>query len=444
MPISDKTHYDIIVIGGGPAGMMAAGVAASKGARVLLLEKNPTLGRKLLITGGGRSNVTNNEPDNRKLLAKYGTKGKFLFSAFTQFGVKEALEFFHTHGMPTKLEAEGRVFPATEKAESVWNCLVSNMKEHRVTVRTKAEVTGFHVQKNMITGVKIKCGDGKRNEILAAHAYILATGGTSRPETGSTGEGFSWLKSIGHTVSTPVPALVPIRTKEAWAHKLSGLAFKEVKVSTFARGILQQAATGKILFTHVGLSGPLILNMSREIGELLKWGDVTLAIDCFPKLDNGALDRSIQETFRGAQNKKLKNVLGEIVPSALAHALPSLLALDPEKEINKVSRAERTAIVKFLKAIPLTPTGLLGVDKAVVVSGGVDLTEIEFRTMQSRLHENLFVIGDVLDIDRPSGGYSLQLCWTSGWVAGTHAAESAVNVTVSPAAPKQARAASDH
>lgn len=423
MPISSKAAYDLIVIGGGPAGMMAAGVAASQGARVLLLEKNLSLGKKLLITGGGRSNVTNNEPDNRKLLAKYGTKGKFLFSAFAQYGVTETLEFFHTHGMPTKLEAEGRVFPATEKAESVWNCLVSHMKSHRVTVRTNAEVNGFHIQKNMIAGVKLK-GDGKEtDEIIRGGAYVLATGGTSRPETGSTGEGFKWLKQLGHKVATPVPALVPIRTKEAWAHKLSGLAWKEAKVSTFARGIFQQSAIGKILFTHVGLSGPLILNMSREIGELLKWGDVTLTIDCFPKLDNGTLDRAIQETFRENQNKKLKNVLGGIVPSTLANVLPELLKLDPEKEVNKVSRAERMTIIKFLKAIPLTPTGLLGVDKAVVVSGGVDLTEVDFRTMRSRLHENLFIIGDVLDIDRPSGGYSLQLCWTTGFVAGTHAAE---------------------
>lgn len=418
MLTSRNTTYDVIVIGGGPAGMMAAATAAERGARVLVLEKNSSLGKKLLITGGGRSNVTNNEPDNRKLLTKYGTKGKFLFSAFAQFGVKETLEFFHTHGMPTKLEAEGRVFPATEKAESVWKCLVSYMKEYRVTVRANAEVAGFHMQKNSIEGVKLKSG-----EVVTAHAYILATGGTSRPETGSTGEGFTWLKQAGHNVAIPVPALVPIRTKEAWAHKLSGLAWKEAKVSTFTRGILQQSGVGKILFTHVGLSGPLVLNMSREIGELLKWGDVTLTIDLFPKQDNGALDRSIQEIFRGAQNRKLKNVLGSIVPSTLASALPERLMLDPEKEVNKVTRTERMAIVKFLKAMLLTPTGLLGLNKAVVVSGGVDLTEVDFRTMQSRLHKNLFLVGDILDIDRPSGGYSLQLCWTTGFVAGIHAIE---------------------
>jgi predicted Rossmann fold flavoprotein len=420
---STNGGYDVIVIGGGPAGMMAAGRAAEQGARVLLLEKNPSPGKKLLITGGGRSNVTNNEEDDRKLLVKYGTKGKFLFSAFTQFNVGATLEFFHTHGMPTKLEAEGRVFPATEKAESVWQCLIAYMKAGHVTVRTDAEVTGFQLHKGVIMGVKLK-GD----EVLSAVTYILATGGTSRPETGSTGEGFHWLKKIGHTVKMPEPALVPIRTKEAWAHKLSGLAFKEVKVATFARGILQNTRIGKILFTHVGLSGPLILNMSKDIGELLKYGDTMLTIDLFPKIDDGMLDRSIQEKFRLAQNKKLKNVLGDIVPSALAHILPELLHLDPEKEVNKVSRTERMTIVKFLRAIPLTPTALLGVDKAVVVSGGVELKEIDFKTMRSRLHNNLCIVGDVLDIDRPSGGYSLQLCWTTGFVAGTHAGKLASSI----------------
>jgi predicted Rossmann fold flavoprotein len=415
---SNKT-YDVIVIGGGPAGMMAAGKAAELGARVLLVEKNPAPGKKLLITGGGRSNITNDEKDDRKLLAKYGTKGKFLFSAFAQFDVEATLNFFHTHGMPTKLEAEGRVFPATEKAESVWQCLVAYMKAGRVTMRTNAEVTGFQLDKGVIAGVKLRGA-----ETLSASTYILATGGTSRPETGSTGEGFHWLKKIGHTVKMPEPALVPIRTKEVWAHKLSGLSFKEAKVSTFARGIPQHARIGKILFTHVGLSGPLILNMSKDIGEQLKYGDTTLTIDIFPKLDNGALDRFIQEKFRIAQNKKLKNVFSDIVPSALAHILPDLLKLDPEKEVNKVSRTERMSIIKFLKSVPLTPTGLLGVEKAVVVSGGVDLKEVDFKTMRSRLHKNLCIIGDVLDIDRPSGGYSLQLCWTTGFVAGTHAATS--------------------
>lgn len=411
-------QYDVIVIGGGPAGMMAAGTAAAGGARVILLEKNPSLGKKLLITGGGRSNMTNHELNTRKFLEKFKGKGKFLFSAFTQFGVAETLNFFHAHGMPTKLEAEGRVFPQTEKSVSVLAALLLYMKEGGVALRCDAEVSGFRVANGVITGIKLKNG-----EIYSARSYILSTGGTSRPETGSTGDGFRWLSKIGHTVKKPDPALVPIRTKEEWTHKLSGLSFKEARISTFQNDVLQESRIGKILFTHVGLSGPLILNMSKDISELLKYGKVVLLIDLFPKQDHGALDRSLQAVFQKLQNKKLKNVLPEIVPAALARETLKLLKLNENKEINKVSRTERTVLVKFLKAIPLTPIGLLGLEKAIVVSGGVLPTEIDFRTMRSKKHDNLYLVGDMIDIDRPSGGYSLQLCWTTGWVAGMHTSE---------------------
>lgn len=409
--------YDIIVVGGGASGMMAAGRAAECGAKVLLLEKNNRLGEKLLITGGGRSNITNHELDDRKLLANFKDRSKFLFSPFSQFSVKETLNFFHTHGMDTKLEAEGRMFPASEKAESVWQTLLDYLKEGGVNVRSNAEVSGFATKNGTIVGVKLASG-----ETLAAAAYILATGGSSRPETGSTGDGFKWLTKLGHTIRIPEPSLVPITTKEAWGHALSGLSFKEARVLVIQHERIHFKKVGKLLFTHVGLSGPLILNMSRDISELLKYGVVTLAIDLFPKMDHGALDRHIQEIFKAEQNKKLKNVLGLIVPKALAKILPEHLMLDGEKEVNKVTKTERTTLLKFLKAMPLSVTGLLGTDKAIVVSGGLTLNEIELKTMCSKKYDNLYVVGDVLDIDRPSGGFSLQLCWTTGWVAGTHAA----------------------
>lgn len=412
--------YDVIIIGGGASGMMAGGRAAELGARVLVLEKNARLGEKLLITGGGRSNITNAEYDDRKLLAKFKTKSQFLFSPFAQFSVKETIEFFHKHGMETKLEAEGRMFPATEKAETVWQTLLAYLKEGGVKVRSNAEVTGFAVTNEKITGVKLKNPHGG-SEIVSANAYILATGGSSRPETGSTGDGFKWLTKLGHTVRIPLPALVPIKTKEVWSHKLSGLALKDVRVSITQNGIVHGKAVGKMLFTHVGLSGPLILNMSKDIGELLKYGTVALTIDLFPKMDNGTLDRHIQGIFKKEQNKKLKNVLGNIVAGKLADMLPTHLKLDGDKEVNKVTKEERATLVKFLKSIPLTPTALLGTDKAVVVSGGMDLKEIDVKTMRSHKYDNLYVVGDVLDIERPSGGYSLQLCWTTGFVAGTHA-----------------------
>ena len=412
----ETSVWDVIVIGGGASGMMAAGRAAELGAKVLVLEKNSRLGEKLLITGGGRSNITNQEYDNRKLLTKFKDKSQFLFSPFAQFSVKETLAFFHKHGMETKLEAEGRMFPATEKAETVWQTLVAYLKEGGVKVRSNAEVKGFAVVDGNIIGVRLG-----GSEILSARSYILATGGSSRPETGSTGDGFKWLLKLGHTVKLPHPALVPIKTSDAWAHKLSGLSFKDVRVTLTQNGNIHGKQVGKILFTHVGLSGPLILNMSKDIGELLKYGVVELTIDLFPKMDNGTLDRHIQEIFKAAQNKQLKNVLGDIVPNTLATQLPHLLKLDEHKEVNKVSKIERGVIVKFLKHIPLTPTALLGTEKAVVVSGGIDLKEVDVKTMGSTKYPNLYLVGDVLDIDRPSGGYSLQLCWTTGFVAGTHA-----------------------
>lgn len=416
IPKKDNS-YDVIVIGGGASGMMAAGRAGECGARVLLLEKNDRLGEKLLITGGGRSNITNHELDNRKLLAHFKDRAKFLFSPFAQFSVKETLDFFHQHGMETKLEAEGRMFPKTEKAETVWKTLLDYLREGRVSVRSNAPVKGFLAKDGRILGVKLS-----DNELLSAKSYILATGGTSRPETGSTGDGFKWLLKLGHSVRLPDPALVPIRTKEAWGHGLAGLSFAEARVAVVQNDKRHHLKTGKLLFTHTGLSGPLILNMSKDIRELLQYGSVTLLIDLFPKSDQGSLDKHVQEIFRKEQNRLLKNVLPELVPKTLAQVLPTLLGLDPTKEVNKVSREERLSIVKFLKAIPLTPTGILGVDKAITASGGVALSEIDLRTMASRKYEELFVVGDVLDIERPSGGYSLQLCWTTGWVAGTHAA----------------------
>lgn len=421
MPVAKKAKEsaaDVVVIGGGPAGMMAAGRAAECGAEVILLEKNPSLGKKLLITGGGRSNVTNAEKDIRVLLAKYGKSAKFLHSAFARFSNADALAFFHAHGMPTIVEAEGRAFPKTERSASVLECLERYLAEVRVRVRPSATVLGFTTEDGRVTGVRLSGG-----ERILARTIILATGGTSRPDTGSTGDGFRWLSELGIPVRLPDPALVPIKTSDAWMHKLSGLAFQRAKVTVTSGGTMHDARVGKVLFTHFGLSGPLILNMSRGIGELLRYGAVTLAIDLFPDEDQGTFDRRFHDTLRLLQNKKLRNALEAVVPSALAHAIPPVLGLDQDKQVNKVSREERLQIVKFLKGVPAHPTKVLGVEKAVVVSGGIALAEIDTRTFATHDYPNLFVTGDVLDIDRPSGGYSLQLCWTSGYVAGTSAAE---------------------
>lgn len=411
-----QKYYDVIVIGGGPAGMMAAGRAAQCGASVLLLEKNDSLGKKLLITGGGRSNITNAEFDQHLFLAKFESASKYLFSPLSRFGVQDSLDFFHALGMPTKVEAEKRVFPASDSAQSVWDALVKYMHQGHVTVLSQAEVTGLEYAEKRIIGVRTA-----DMAVYQAKAYILATGGKSRPETGSTGDGFRWLKAIGHKVNNSRPALVPLRVRERWVHSLSGLSFTDVKFTFFHQGKKQESKRGKLLFTHFGLSGPLVLNMSKSISEFLEYGDVLVSIDILPTFNHGDLDQKIVEIFSGQKNKQIKNTLDSLVPPLLVPALLDVAKIDGEKQVNSITREERLRLVENIKNLTMTVSGLMGVDKAVVTSGGLAPEEVDFRTMQSRLYPNLYVVGDMLNIDRPSGGYSLQLCWTTGFVAGTSA-----------------------
>ncbi len=400
--------------------MMAAGTAASRGKRVLLLEKNPGLGKKLLITGGGRCNLTNNKTEVRTMLSKYKGNDQFLFSAFAQFSVKDTLAFFNGRGLATKEENEGRIFPVSDSAKSVFDVLVKYMKENKVEVKTGVEVTALSSE------ALAKEEDGhiivttSTKDRIIAKVVILATGGISRPETGSTGEGFKWLKKLEHTVIENDFALVPVALSDAWVKKLGGVSLKDIKLTTFQNDEKQSMGKGDVMFTHFGITGPLALNMSKEIGELLKYGKVTAEIDLFPAEDLGALRKRLQELLSGDPNKKLKNVLSSIVPSALCDALLEIAKINGDTKNNLVSAENRKALVKLMKSIPLNVSHLLGADKAVVSSGGVELKEVNFKTMQSRKIPNLYLVGDVLNIDRPSGGYSLQLCWTTGWVAGSN------------------------
>ncbi len=407
--------WDVVVIGGGPAGMMAAGRAAERGRSVLLLEKNPILGKKLLITGGGRCNVTNNKPEIRTMLEKFEGNDKFLFSAFSQFDVEDTLKFFNQRGMATQEEAEGRVFPVSNKAQSVWDVLVRYMKEGGVQIQTSAAVSSLSLD-IATRHIRIQLKD--KTEIKA-QSCIVATGGTSRPETGSTGEGFMWLKKIGHTMIDNNFALVPIALKDAWAKQIGGVTLTDIKLTTFQNGEKQEVHKGKLLFTHFGISGPTVLNMSKEIGELVQYGEVMIALDLFPKLDHGALKQKLQTLLIAESNKKFKNTLSQLIPSALVSAILELANINGETANHSVRREDRIKLVSLMKAIPLNVKGLLGADKAVVSSGGVAPEEVNFKTMQSRLVPNLYIIGDVLNVDRPSGGYSLQLCWTTGFVAGS-------------------------
>jgi predicted Rossmann fold flavoprotein len=393
--------------------MMAAGRSAELGNKVILLEKNSSLGVKLLITGGGRCNVTNAELDVRKFLNKYKDSDKFLFSAFSQFSVKDTLEFFNSRRMATKVEAENRVFPVSNSAQSVWDVLVEYLKKGNVEIKTNASVIDFERDNNLITGIKLK-----NREIIKAKKIILATGGTSRPETGSTGDGFKWLRDLGHNIIASNEALVPISIKDKWVKDLSGVTLQNIKLTTFQNNQKQESNKGKLLFTHFGISGPTVLNMSKDIGELLKYGEVEIKLDLLPHLDHGMLNSKLQELFKLDDKKKIKNSLDALIPSALVNIVLKLSNIDENKTNNSVSREERMKLIEIIKNIPMQVDDLLGSDKAIVSSGGVDLTEVDFRTMQSKIIDNLYLVGDVLNIDRPSGGYSLQLCWTTGYVAG--------------------------
>lgn len=409
--------WDVVVIGGGASGMMAAGRAAELGAKVLLIEKNDILGKKLLITGGGRCNLTNAELNTRKFLEKFKKSDKFLFSAFSQWNSKDTLDFFNSKGMPTKVEDENRVFPASDSAQSVWNVLVKYLKSGGVVILSNSPVADLIKKENVIEAAVLKNG-----EKIKAKSFILATGGKSRPETGSTGDGFIWLKNLGHTISAPNPMLVPIAIKENWVKTLQGVSIADVKINVFQNGKKQISKKGKILFTHFGLSGPTILNMAKDIGELLKYGEVNIFLDIAIKLNHKELDKKIQDIFKKNSNKKIKSSLDDLsFPSAVALALIEAAKINPETLCHSVTKEERLKIVKIIKEMPMRVLSLLSAEKAIVASGGVALEEINFKTMGSRLFSNLYITGDILDIDRPSGGYSLQLCWTTGYVAGTFA-----------------------
>jgi predicted Rossmann fold flavoprotein len=408
--------FDVIVIGGGAAGMMAAGQAASRGKNVLLLEKNRELGEKLKITGGGRCNITNAEYDNRILLSHYGKAADFLYSPFSQFSVENTFTFFESLGLPLVIQARNRAFPNTEKAEDVFRVLNKFCIKNNVRVRTACKVKKINFKNGQITSVETNIGE------FFGKSFILATGGVSHPETGSNGDGFNWLRDLGHSVQEPTPTIVPLSVEENWVKSLAGVSLSFMKITFFLEGQRKFSETGKILFTHFGLSGPLILNSASKVHDLLQEGLVTAQIDAFPDTDLGSLDKKIINLFDQNKNKEFKSVFKELVPRNMSAALSTLVDISPEAKIHSISRDQRKSIVNLLKAMPITINGLMGNDRAVSADGGVMLSEIDTKTMKSKLFDNLYIIGDLLHINRPSGGYSLQLCWTTGYVAGDAAA----------------------
>lgn len=414
--MNQSEQFDVVVIGGGASGMMAAIFAAQSGKRVVILEKNKQLGKKLDITGGGRCNITNAEFDTKKLLTIYGESAPFLHSPFSQFSVQDTFNFFESRGMPLVVQALKRAFPKSEKATDVTKLLIKELEKLNVDVRTGTSVKKLMREGDTIIGVETIKG------IFIGTSYILATGGLSHPETGATGDGFTFLKELGHTVKDPTPSIVPLAVSDEWVHKLAGISINDAKITFMLDGKKSFSKTGKILFTHFGLSGPTILNSATKVADLLHAGTVTATIDVCPRNDIGTFETQVIEVFNTNKNKNLRTVFKELVPVGIGTVLESHFPdIDFTKKVHSVTKDERKQILRLLKALPVTTTGLMGFDRAVVADGGIHLSEVDTKTMQSKKITNLYITGDLLDINRPSGGYGLQLCWTTGYVAGKNA-----------------------
>lgn len=406
--------YDVIVIGGGPAGMMAAGKAAEKAGRVLLLEKNKNLGAKLLITGKGRCNLTNAEPDLKEFSKKFGKKGRFLLPALYNFGPKEIMRFMESRGVPVKIERGMRVFPQSDRAQDVLSALTSYLKDKSVKIETEAPVKNIIFENKNIHGVALF-----DNTKIQADKYIVSTGGMAHPETGSSGDAYPWLRKMGHKIVEPRPVLTPVLVKEKWVKRLEGLSLKNVRIDVYQNRKKRFSDFGEALFTDNGLTGPIVINMSKEIGKLLGRDDVRLKIDFKPALGFEKLDKRIQGDFKKSARKMFKNSMNALLPSKLIPVIVHLSGINPEKRVNKATKKERATLLHLLKELTFRVSGVGGFERAMITAGGVDLREVDPQTMRSKIIDNLYFAGEVLDIDGPTGGYNLQVCWSTGVLAGS-------------------------
>lgn len=396
--------------------MMAAGRAAELGAKVVLIEKNETLGKKLLITGKGRCNFTHNELDVRKFAEKFGRNGRFLYSALSVFGVGEVIDFFESRGVKGKVEQGNRIFPEKGNAQDILNVLVKYLAKGKVNIMLNSEVIGFKQEKGKISQALLQ------DRQISAEKYIICAGGKAFPQTGSSGDGYRWAEQLGHIVIPPVPALNPVKTSEKWVKELQGLSLKNVSLKLFQNSKKQDERFGEMLFTHFGVSGPMIMDMSKSIGALLKKGPLKLILDLKPALDFKKLDKRIQRDFQEFKGRMFKNSLKGLLPLSMIPVIIKLSGIEPEKKVDYISREGRNKLIHLLKELELTPTGLLGFKWSVVTSGGVTLKEVNPNTMCSKRLENLYFAGEILDLDGPSGGYNLQECWSTGYLAGKSAA----------------------
>ena len=410
-----------IVIGGGPAGMLAGISAAENGDKVIILEKLEKTGKKLLITGKGRCNITNNG-DLDEFMKNIPENSKFLFSSFNQYSNKDIVSLLNSEGVSTKVERGGRVFPVSDKSIDVLEALKRKLKKLNVETKTNFEVTKILTEAGVIKGI-----EGKNKEQLFADKVILATGGMSYPVTGSTGDGYKMAAELGHTVTEIKPSLVPListgKSKEL-CQEMQGLSLKNIAIKIKCEDKEIYNDFGEMLFTHFGVSGPVILSASavlvrhKNINKLMQGNKVKLIIDLKPALDNQKLDHRILRDFEELKNKEFKNSLEKLLPRKMINTFIKLTGIDPEKRVNVITKEERKTIVNTLKNFEITLNGFGSIDEAIITKGGIALKEINPKTMESKIIKGLYFAGEIMDLDAFTGGFNLQIAWSTGYSAG--------------------------
>lgn len=403
----------VVVVGGGPAGMTAAIAAAENGHDVLLLEQNEKLGKKLYITGKGRCNITN-ACETEELFLNVTKNAKFLYSAFYTYDNNRVMQFFEENGLALKTERGNRVFPVSDHSSDVIATLQKVLKEKGVKTCLNTKVVKILTDKEMVCGVCLENGDE-----IKLDALVIATGGFSYQSTGSTGDGYRFAKELGHNVTELSPALVPFCTKEDYVKELQGLSLKNVTVSVYRKNKKVYEDFGEMLFTHFGVSGPLILSASSRIPGNIANEELFMEIDLKPALTKEQLDKRILRDFEESQNKQFKNAIPKLLPLKMIPVVIELSGIQPEKKVNEITKEERERLVMTIKHFPVTITGLRDFNEAIITRGGVSVKEINPSTMESKKIRHLYFAGEVMDVDAVTGGFNLQIAWSSGYLAGT-------------------------
>lgn len=401
----------VIVIGGGAAGAMAAYMAAKNGHKVTLFEKNEKIGKKIFITGKGRCNVTN-ACDISDFFENVPTNSKFLYSAVYSFTNQDVIDFFVEAGCPLKVERGDRVFPVSDHSSDVISALKRKLNEVLVNIKLNTEVKELILSEGKVTGVILK--EGKK---VLADAVVVATGGISYPTTGSTGDGYRWAKECEHKIAEPVPALVPLETKEDWTKSLQGLSLKNVSLSFRNGKKAIYEGFGEMMFTHFGITGPLVLSASSYLKNA---NGVQAFLDLKPALTKEQLDKRILREFDENKNKQFKNSINSLFPSKMVPVMISLSGIDPDKKVNEISKEERKFFVDLIKELPMTITGTRDFKEAIITRGGVSVSDVNPSTMESKRIKNLYFAGEVLDVDGLTGGFNLQIAWSTGALAGNN------------------------